>query len=243
MLALSIACAAAAVAWAYLIAGHGGFWRTSEWLPRVTAEPSAWPDVVAVVPARNEAAMLPVTLPALLGQDYPGTLTVIVVDDRSSDGTAEVAAKLGNGRPLRVIAGTAAPAGWAGKVWAMAQGLGAVGLPPALGASPEPAGYVLFTDADIALAARTLRDLVAAAEADDRDLVSQMALLRTATGWERVVVPAFAYFFAQLYPFRRVNVPGSRTAAAAGGCMLVRRGALEKSGGLSGEWRRREPSA
>ncbi|MGH3180680.1 MAG: glycosyltransferase, partial [Streptosporangiaceae bacterium] len=92
---------------------------------------------------------------------------------------------------------------------------------------------VLFTDADIAWEARTLRRLVAAAEGDDRDLVSQMALLRTATGWERVVVPAFVYFFAQLYPFRRVNVPGSRTAAAAGGCMLVRRGALEKSGGLA----------
>ena len=233
MLALSIACAVAAVAWTYLVAGHGGYWRTSQWLPPVTGDPDPWPDVVAVVPARNEAEMLPATLPALLGQEYPGTLTVIVVDDRSSDGTAEVAAKLDDGRPLKVIAGTAAPAGWAGKVWAMAQGLGAAGIPAAAGADPEPEGYVLFTDADIALAARTLRDLVAAAEADDRDLVSQMALLRTATGWERIVVPAFVYFFAQLYPFRRVNVPGSRTAAAAGGCMLVRRGALEKSGGLA----------
>ena len=233
MLALSIACAVAAVAWTYLVAGHGGYWRTSQWLPPVTRDPDTWPDVVAVVPARNEAEMLPATLPALLGQEYPGTLTVIVVDDRSSDGTAEVAAELDDGRPLKVIAGTAAPAGWAGKVWAMAQGLGAAGIPAAAGANPEPAGYVLFTDADIAFQARTLRDLVAAAEADDRDLVSQMALLRTATGWERIVVPAFVYFFAQLYPFRRVNVPGSRTAAAAGGCMLVRRGALEKSGGLA----------
>ena len=93
---------------------------------------------------------------------------------------------------------------------------------------------MLFTDADIAWKAPdTLRRLVAAAEGDDRDLVSQMALLRTATGWERVVVPAFVYFFAQLYPFRRVNVPGSRTAAAAGGCMLIRRGALEAAGGLA----------
>ena len=92
---------------------------------------------------------------------------------------------------------------------------------------------MVFTDADIAWEAHTLRRLVAAAEGDDRDLVSQMALLRTATGWERVVVPAFVYFFAQLYPFRRVNVPGSRTAAAAGGCMLIRRGALEKAGGLA----------
>ncbi|MGO8892561.1 MAG: glycosyltransferase [Streptosporangiaceae bacterium] len=232
MLALSIACVLAAVAWTYLVIGHGGYWRTSQRLPPVSRDPDTWPDVVAVVPARNEAEMLPATLPALLGQEYPGALTVIVVDDRSSDGTAEVAAKLGGGR-LKVIAGTAAPAGWAGKVWAMAQGLGAAGLPPAAGATPGPGGYVLFTDADIVLAARTLRDLVAAAEADDRDLVSQMALLRTATGWERVVVPAFVYFFAQLYPFRRVNVPGSRTAAAAGGCMLVRRDALVKSGGLA----------
>jgi len=231
MLALSIACTVAAVAWAYLVAGHGGYWRTSEWLPRVTHEPEAWPDVVAVVPARNEAEMLPATLPALLGQEYPGALTVIVVDDGSSDGTGEVAARIAreSGRPLRVIPGTPPPepdegdGRWAGKVWAMAQGLRAAG----------PAGYVLFTDADIAWEAHTLRHLVAAAEGDDRDLVSQMALLRAATGWERVVVPAFVYFFAQLYPFRRVNAPGSRTAAAAGGCMLVRRSALERSGGLA----------
>jgi len=228
MLALSIACTAAAVAWVYLVAAHGGYWRTSQRLPRVSGEPDAWPDVVAVVPARNEAAMLPVTLPALLGQDYPGVLAVIVVDDGSSDGTGEVAAGIAAkaGRPLRVISGTPPPDGerWAGKVWAMAQGLRAAG----------PSDYVVFTDADIAWEAPdTLRRLVAAAEGDDRDLVSQMALLRTATGWERVVVPAFVYFFAQLYPFRRVNMPGSRTAAAAGGCMLVRRGALDKAGGLA----------
>jgi hopene-associated glycosyltransferase HpnB len=265
MLALSVAATVAAVVWAYLVVGHGGYWRTSQWLPRVSGEPGRWPDVVAVVPARNEAAMLPVTLPALLGQDYPGPLSVILVDDGSTDGTAEVAAALGrgSGRPLRVVAGTPTPetpqtqdgAGhWAGKVWAMAQGLQAAGIPSVREAAgipsvreaagipsvreaagtPDPERrYVLFTDADIALAPGALRDLVAAAEGDDRDLVSQMALLRTATGWERVVVPAFVYFFAQLYPFRRVNVPGSRTAAAAGGCMLVRRGALERSGGVA----------
>jgi len=227
MLALSIACTAAGVAWVYLVAAHGGYWRTSQRLPRVSGEPDAWPDVVAVVPARNEAAMLPVTLPALLGQDYPGVLAVIVVDDGSSDGTGEVAAGIAAtaGRPLRVISGTPPPDGerWAGKVWAMAQGLRAAG----------PSDYVVFTDADIAWEAHMLRRLVTAAVSDDRDLVSQMALLRTAGGWERVVVPAFVYFFAQLYPFRRVNVPGSRTAAAAGGCMLVRRGALDKAGGLA----------
>src|ERR1700738_2033733 len=138
MLALSIACTVAAVVWTYLVAGHGGYWRTSEWLPPVTREPDAWPDVVAVVPARDEAEMLPGTLPAPLGQGYPGALHVLVVDDASSDGTGEVAAKLAGGRPLTVVAGTAAPAGWAGKVWAMAQGLAAAGIWPAARASREP---------------------------------------------------------------------------------------------------------
>jgi hopene-associated glycosyltransferase HpnB len=147
-----------------------------------------------------------------------------VVDDGSSDGTGAVAARVARppGRSLRVIAGARPPGGerWAGKVWAMDQGLRAAG--------PGQDGYLLFTDADIAWEAHQLRRLVAAAEGDDRDLVSQMALLRTATGWERVVVPAFVYFFAQLYPFRRVNDPASRTAAGAGGCMLIRKTALDK---------------
>ncbi len=248
MLALSIAATVAAAVWAYLVVGHGGYWRTSQWLPRIAGEPDRWPEVVAVVPARNEAEMLPATLPALLGQDYPGSLSVILVDDSSTDGTAEVAAALGrdSDRALRVVAGTpppeppelAGPGRWAGKVWAMAQGLRAAGLPGDAAGSPGPdagpgPGYVLFTDADIAWEPGALRALVAAAQGDDRDLVSQMALLRTATGWERVLVPAFVYFFAQLYPFRRVNTPGSRTAAAAGGCMLVRRDALERSGGVA----------
>ena len=131
MLALSIACTAAAAVWAYLVLGHGGYWRTGQRLPPApasAAEPPRWPDVAAVIPARNEAAMLPVVLPTLLGQDYPGELTVILVDDCSTDGTAEVAAALGPepgrpGRALRVLAGAPLPPGWAGKVWAMAQGL------------------------------------------------------------------------------------------------------------------------
>jgi hopene-associated glycosyltransferase HpnB len=244
MLALGVACTVAAVAWVYLAVGHGGYWRTSQWLPSAASrsplgDPPRWPGVVAVIPARNEAVMLPAVLPTLLGQDYPGALTVIVVDDCSSDGTAAVAAGLGPApgtapRTLRVVAGSPLPPGWAGKVWAMAQGLDAAGLPPGpAAADPEGPGYVLFTDADIAWDAGALRALVSAAEADDRDLVSQMALLRTAAPWERVVVPAFVYFFAQLYPFARVNAPGSRTAAAAGGCMLVRREALSRSGGLA----------
>jgi hopene-associated glycosyltransferase HpnB len=222
------AAALAAAAWVYLLAAHGGYWRTDQRLPPLTAEPGRWPAVVAVIPARDEATMLPATLPTLLGQDYGGAFSVVLVDDDSADGTAQTAAALGQGRPgrpLRVISGSPTPAGWAGKVWAMAQGLRA-----AVAAGAE---YVLFTDADIAYGQGTVADLVRAAEADDRVLVSQMALLRADTGWERFLVPAFVYFFAQLFPFRRVNRPRSRTAAAAGGCMLVRRAALEAAGGLA----------
>jgi hopene-associated glycosyltransferase HpnB len=188
------------------------------------------------VPARNEADSLPATLPGLLAQDYPGEFRVFLVDDRSDDGTAAIAAELGEkaardgGAPLTVVAGQPRPDGWAGKVWAMAQGLAA-----AVGSgrgSSSGAKYVLFTDADIAWGPMALRDLVRAAEDDDRVLVSQMALLRAETDWERVIVPAFVYFFAQLYPFKKVNNPRSRTCAGAGGCMLIRAEALERVGGL-----------
>jgi hopene-associated glycosyltransferase HpnB len=222
---LAAVCVLAAVTWAYLLVGHGSYWRTGQRLPPAAADPAAWPNVAAVVPARNEAAVLPGTLSTLLGQEYPGDFSVVLVDDDSTDGTSQVACsidrRIGPGR-LRVVAGRPTPPGWAGKVWAMEQGLRAAG----------DARYILFTDADIGYAPGTVAALVRAAEADDRGLVSQMALLRAATFWERLLVPAFVYFFAQLYPFQRVNTPGARTAAAAGGCMLVRRGALDAAGGL-----------
>ena len=220
-----LAAAAALASWAYLLGGHGGYWRTGQRLPPARAGPAAWPGVTAVVPARDEAAMLPVTLPTLLGQQYPGSFAVVLVDDDSSDGTASVAAAVGRraaGHVLSVVAGSPPPRGWAGKVWAMEQGLRAAG----------ESGYVLFTDADISYPPGAVAELVRAAEADDRGLLSQMALLRVETFWERLLVPAFVYFFAQLYPFSRVNRPAARTAAAAGGCMLVRRAALEAAGGL-----------
>ena len=218
-----VAAAPAAVAWVYLLLFHGGFWQTTHRLPP-RAGLNDWPSVVAVVPARNEADMLPLALPTLLAQKYPGELSVVVVDDCSDDGTGTIAAKLGaeSDRDLRVVGGKPRPRGWAGKVWAMRQGL-----------DQAPASdYVWFTDADIACAPGTLKELVAAAETDDRDLVSQMALLRADSGWERLLVPAFVYFFAQLYPFRRVSSSRWRTGAAAGGCMLVRRDALDRAGGI-----------
>ena len=254
LLAAAVVSLLALVAWLYLLAGHGGFWRTDQRLPRGTerwapsgarsGEPGSWPRVTAVVPARDEAAMLPETLPTLLDQDYPGPFAVVLVDDQSTDGTGSVTRGLAAGarHPLTVVEGSPPPEGWAGKVWAMTQGAEAAMAQEANAAmtqgaeatktDPEAPSYLLFTDADVAHEPGSVTALVRAAEGDRRDLVSRMALLRARTGWERAVVPAFVYFFAMLYPFRRVNRPASRTAAAAGGCMLVRRRALEEAGGL-----------
>ena len=179
-----------------------------------------------VIPARNEAEVLPVCLPSLLGQDYDGQFTVIVVDDDSTDGTPKIASELAvasGGRELVVVSARPTPPGWAGKVWAMSEGVQAVA------ADTE---YILFTDADIAYAPGTLGRLARAAAAGEFAIVSQMALLRTTNRPEKLLIPAFVYFFAQLYPFRRVSQQQSRTAAAAGGCMLVRADALAAAGGL-----------
>ncbi|KIQ67142.1 glycosyl transferase family 2 [Kitasatospora griseola] len=215
----------ALAAWVWLAACHGGFWRTDQRLPRGGAEPSRWPDVVAVVPARDEAGVLPLSLPSLLAQQYPGRARVVLVDDHSTDGTAELARDLAaaSGLALEVTTPPPLPEGWTGKLWALRHGVERAG----------DAEWLLLTDADIAHRPGSLRELVVAGEAHGLDLVSQMARLRVASGWERLIVPAFVYFFAQLYPFRRSNRPSSRTAAAAGGCSLVRRRALERAGGAA----------
>jgi len=230
VLTICVLTTTAAAAWLYLLALHGGYWRTGHRLP--PAPPGPLPGVTVVIPARNEADMLPACLPSLLNQDYSGQLKVIVVDDDSSDDTAKVAAAMGDGpsvadvpgRELTVVTTRPAPPGWAGKVWAMAEGVRAAG--------PD-AEYILFTDADIAYAPGTLTRLARSAAAGDFAMVSQMALLRSASRWEKLLIPAFVYFFAQLYPFPRVSRPRARTAAAAGGCMLVRADALAAAGGLS----------
>jgi hopene-associated glycosyltransferase HpnB len=203
--------------WLYLALAHGRFWRTSIRLP-AGPMPVRWPSVAAIVPARNEAEVLPSTLPTLLGQRYPGRWRVIVVDDDSTDGTAARATAAG----VEVVSTTGPSPGWTGKVAAMAAGVVQAG----------DVDYLLFTDADIAYPPDALTTLVRAASAHDLDLTSQMVRLRARDGWERLIIPAFVYFFAQLYPFGRVNKPG-RTAAAAGGCMLVGRAALSDAGGLA----------
>ncbi|MEU6232825.1 glycosyltransferase [Kitasatospora sp. NPDC047058] len=211
--------------WLWLACCHGLFWRTDVRLP-VRRPPTRWPQVVVVVPARDEAEVLPVSLPSLLAQKYPGRARVVLVDDHSSDGTGALAAALAtpDGLELTVTTPPPLPPGWTGKLWALRHGVELAG--------PD-AEYLLLTDADIAHGPDSLAELVAAAESNRLDLVSQMARLRVETGWERLVVPAFVYFFAQLYPFRRSNRPGARTAAAAGGCSLVRRETLERIGGVA----------
>ncbi|MEV3928927.1 MULTISPECIES: glycosyltransferase [unclassified Streptomyces] len=212
--------------WVWLLLGQGFFWRTDQRLP-VRGEPERWPSVAVVVPARDEAEVLPVSLPSLLAQDYPGDAEVFLVDDCSEDGTGELARALSErcgGLPLTVVTPGEPEPGWTGKLWALRHGM-------ALARQRKPE-FLLLTDADIAHEPDSLRELVAAAGAegaDGFDLVSQMARLRVTSAWERLVVPAFVYFFGQLYPFRRVNGKGSRTAAAAGGCVLLRAGAAERA--------------
>ncbi|WUV77994.1 glycosyltransferase [Streptomyces sp. NBC_01477] len=212
--------------WVWLLLGQGFFWRTDVRLPRHIAEPSAWPTVAVVVPARDEAAVLGLSLPSLLAQQYPGRAEIFLVDDGSTDGTGDVARELAErhgGLPLTVSSPGEPPPGWTGKLWAVRHGV-------ALARERTGAEYLLLTDADIAHRPDSLRALAAAAVGADLDMVSQMARLRVETGWERLIVPAFVYFFSQLYPFRWINRRRGRTAAAAGGCVLIRATAVDAAG-------------
>ncbi len=213
----------ALLAWAYLLVLHGRFWQAGPVL--APARPAALPDVDIVIPARDEAEGIGDALRSLLAQDYPGRLRVIVVDDGSSDGTGAVARGLidpGAAEPrLLVLDGKPRPPGWSGKLWAVSQGV-----------ARTTAGLVLLTDADIVHEPAHVATLVAKAERDGLDLVSEMVELRCASWAERALVPAFVFFFQLLYPFASVNDPTRGTAAAAGGTVLLRRRALDRIGGI-----------
>jgi hopene-associated glycosyltransferase HpnB len=199
------------------------------------SEPNAiasrpWPAVAAVIPARDEADVIAESLGSLLGQDYPGAFTIVLVDDQSRDATAEAAracaARQNAADRLTILPGRKLLAGWSGKIFAMKQGIEHVA------SLQNPAAYLLLTDADIAYAPDALTTLVARAEAGNLVLTSLMAKLRCESLAERALIPAFIFFFQMLYPFSRVNRPRFTTAAAAGGCMLVRRDALAAIGGI-----------
>lgn len=219
--------------WVYLLLARGGFWLTRE---RDDARrppappPGGWPSVVAVIPARNEADMIPQGLGSLLAQDYRGLFHIVLVDDQSEDATAEAArqaARRARRRDrLTVIEGEPLPDGWTGKLWAMNQGIAEASR------MPSPPRYLLLTDADIAYDPDALTRLVARAIDKGTVLTSLMVKLRCESLAEKLLVPAFVFFFAMLYPFRWVNRQGHRMAAAAGGVMLVDRKALEAAGGI-----------
>ncbi|MEH2451628.1 glycosyltransferase [Nostoc sp.] len=214
--------------WLGLLCFWGQFWRTDQQLEVTETQLQSLPMVCAVVPARNEAELLPTTLRSLLLQDYPGSLKVFLVDDHSTDGTANfaegVAHALGKPEQLHIISGVSLPPGWSGKLWAVEQGINSASL-----FAPD---YFLLTDADIEHDPGNLRRLVAKAVQDNLDLVSVMVRLRCESFWEKLLIPAFVFFFQKLYPFRWVNNPNNPTAAAAGGSILISREALDRIGGI-----------
>ena len=223
---LTLASTALAV-WLYLIFARGAFWRCSQRDDWPSPQVPARPPVAAVVPARNEADCIGRTIASLLAQDYPGPWTVILVDDDSSDGTAEIAHRGADGNErLKVVRSRGLPAGWTGKLWAIKQGIDAAA------ALPQPPVYVLLTDADIVHATDSVSRLVAHAERNALVLTSLMVKLHCESFAERIAIPAFVFFFQMLYPFVWVNRRQSSVAAAAGGCMLVRADILCKAGGM-----------
>jgi hopene-associated glycosyltransferase HpnB len=214
--AAAIIAVASLLVWLYLFFAHGRFWRSTPQLPPAT--PPDFPGVDIVVPARNEAHTIVPAIASLLAQDYAGEFRVILVDDNSTDGTAALAGAAAN---LAVITLRSKPAGWSGKLWALSQGVRAARAP-----------LLLFTDADIVHDSRHLASLVAQLLQSRADMVSEMVRLNCASLAERTLVPAFVYFFQMLYPFSKVNDPRSTVAAAAGGTVLIRREALQRSGGI-----------
>lgn len=209
--------ALALLAWLWLMVAHGRFWQAGPVL--APSRPTASPPVAVVVPARDEAAMVGRSVGSLRTQDYAGPLSVVLVDDGSGDGTGAIVRALGD---VTVLDGAARPSGWAGKLWAVAQGVAATDAP-----------WLLFTDADIEHDPRHLASLLAHAERHGLDMVSEMVALNCASLAERTLVPAFVYLFQLLYPFAWVNDARRRTAAAAGGTVLIRRAALEGIGGIA----------
>jgi hopene-associated glycosyltransferase HpnB len=210
--------------WLYLLLFHNGFWLLRERDTAPVSMPASWPGVIAIVPARNEADVIQASIGSLLAQDYPGSFQVVLVDDQSDDGTGQLARGL-NSERLTVLTGGPRPEGWTGKLWAMNQG-----ADYAAAFAPE---FLWFTDADITHAPDNLRQLVARAQDGEKVLVSLMARLSCKSYAEHFLIPAFVFFFDMLFPFGAVNNPHNQIAAAAGGCMLARRNALEKAGGLA----------
>ena len=215
--------------WLYLLVARGRFWQARSQVLRESATTNVRARVAVVIPARDEADVIGCAVTSLLNQDYSGELRIFVVDDHSSDGTADAVLRAASdcrkASSVVVLRGAALPAGWTGKLWADAQGVEA-----AKSFAPD---YLLLTDADIEHGSLTLATLVAKAEQEQLALTSLMVRLHCESPAERLLIPAFVYFFFLLYPPRWISNARRRTAGAAGGCMLVRPEALEKAGGIA----------
>ncbi len=217
--------------WVYLLFGRGGFWLTPKYddLPPQPAS-QAWPAIVAVAPARNEADSIADSVTSILQQPYPGAMSMVLIDDQSSDGTAELARKaaasINASDRLTVLTGRELPSGWTGKMWAVQQGLDLVA------SWPQRPQFVLLTDADIVYSGDVVMRLVARAQSENLAMASIMAKLRCVSFAERFLIPAFIFFFEMLYPFSWVARADCATAAAAGGCILARWDALQGIGGI-----------
>lgn len=222
---LILTCLSCAI-WGYLLVFHHRFWLSNQVLKSsAPLRDGEWPDVVVIIPARNEAEIIEVVTNSHLTNDYQGKLDLVVVDDQSSDGTGDLVRALGSNR-AHVVEGKELPDGWSGKLWAVNNGLEA-----AKEIAPN-AGYVLLTDADIEHAPGALSKLVSHAVQKEQAMVSIMARLDARGFWGGLLMPAFIFFFQKLYPFPAINNPSSHIGGAAGGCMLIERKALVEIGGV-----------
>ncbi len=215
---LTVTGAVSLAIWLYLLLARGGFWRMRPDIQAGTLRVPA-PSVTAVVPARNEADVVGRSMGSLAAQEYPGEFHVVLVDDASQDGTAGIA--LQAAPQLLVVTARPLPSGWTGKMWAVAEGV-----------RTADTEYLLLTDADIVHPPQHLAGLVARAQEGGYDLVSYMVRLECRTLAEQALIPAFVFFFFLLYPPAWIRHPRFRTAGAAGGCILIRRAALERIGGI-----------
>lgn len=213
--------------WLYLMAGRGRFWRIQLHSPCSFSPPRALARIAVIIPARNEADVISDPILSLLQQDYPGPLHIYVVDDHSTDGTAEAVLNVAHQSPEHVtlLASAPLPSGWTGKMWALAQA-----VERADDFAPD---FFLFTDADIIHAPNSVNSLLTLAQGLDRELVSMMVKLRCESLAEHALIPAFVFFFFMLYPPEWVNSPRYKTAGAAGGDILVRADALARIGGVA----------
>ena len=231
MIAITFVTSLSLIVWLFLLLFWGDFWLADQRLKMTKIDLISYPSVCAIVPARNEADVLSVSMASLLSQDYPGIFSIVLVDDNSQDETAEVtqsiAKKLNETERINIILGEPLAVGWKGKLWAMKQG---IDFAEQQNNKPD---YFLFTDADIKHDKHNLLQLVTKAETENLDLVSLMVLLHCQSIWEKLLIPAFVFFFQKLYPFPWVNNRDYSIAAAAGGCILIRRQALENIGGIA----------